>query len=372
MDQNERQRPLGLRFRQKTLWPALRRELGVSETGAAIILDIAAADGWVSYSRTARTYDRPARYAFPLYTYRRVVGAVDHLDALGLIHHARQAPGVRGWRSAMCATAELRELVADIRAGDPLRLRKPGELIILRDEDRRLIDYPETRETRRQRRNVEAMNEAIDGAGLDDAIRAPLARVFNQSLGRGGRFYAMGASWQNMKAEARKAITIDGEPAVELDFKTLHPAVLYAEAGAPLPADCYALDGWPRDKVKKALLVLINARSEPAARKWLACNVMDDPGSQDALRAADGLIQALKRRHAPIASAFHSDAGARLMAIDAGISEAVMLDMLAQGVVVLPVHDSFLVPASKRDRLEAAMLEAAHKAGLSAVKVAEK
>ncbi len=35
--------------------------------------------------------------------------------------------------------------------------------------------------------------------------------------------------------------------------------------------------------------------------------------------------------------------------------------MLEKGIVVLPVHDSFLVPASKRDDLEAAMIEAAHR-----------
>ncbi len=35
--------------------------------------------------------------------------------------------------------------------------------------------------------------------------------------------------------------------------------------------------------------------------------------------------------------------------------------MLEKGIVVLPVHDSFLVPAPKRDDLEAAIIEAAHR-----------
>ena len=51
-----------------------------------------------------------------------------------------------------------------------------------------------------------------------------------------------------------------------------------------------------------------------------------------------------------------------LMRIDSAIVEAVMKYlMLEKGIVVLPVHDSFLVPASKRDDLEAAMIEAAHR-----------
>jgi nitrate reductase beta subunit len=57
------------------------------------------------------------------------------------------------------------------------------------------------------------------------------------------------------------------------------------------------------------------------------------------------------------------------MHIDAALAEAVMKTMLMQGTVILPVHDSFLVPASQCDRLEDAMLEAAHEVGIYALKV---
>ena len=95
-------------------------------------------------------------------------------------------------------------------------------------------------------------------------------------------------------------------------------------------------------------------------------------GSQDALRAAAALIEALKAMHRPIAHAFHSDAGARLMTIDSDIASCVMTDLLNKGIVALPVHDSFLVPASQRSRLEEAMLKAAHRAGLWMMSVAQK
>ena len=57
------------------------------------------------------------------------------------------------------------------------------------------------------------------------------------------------------------------------------------------------------------------------------------------------------------------------MQIDAAIAEAVMKIMLVQGIVILPIHDSFLVPASQSDRLEEAMLEAAHEVGIYALEV---
>lgn len=377
MGQDETQKRLSLKFESKRFWPDFRRELKLDQTGAAIILDICGADDWVAYSRTARHYDRPHRYRNPLYTYRKVVGAVDMLANRGLIEHDYRPPGSRGWQSALKATFELRGICAGIIGGAGLTLAKPAEVVLLRDINRRLIDYKETRDIDRMRRRLQKFNEAIMGGGINPTVTAPLARIFNGDMARGGRFYAMGASWQNMKSEARKTLTIDGEPVAELDYKNMHPAILYAEVGAAMPAaDCYQIEGWPRQLVKVATLTLINAKTIHAARHSIAHNDMMSqwgaPGGQNALQAADRLIKAIKRLHKPIAHAFHSDAGARLMGIDADIAEAVMTIMLSKGVVVLPVHDSFLVQASKVDELEAAMMEAAHKAGLYALQVEAK
>ena len=98
-----------------------------------------------------------------------------------------------------------------------------------------------------------------------------MARIFNIDLKRGGRFYGMGPSWQNITSEARKAITINGEPVAELGYKMLHPTLLYAKAGASMPADCYDLDNdWPRPLVKVAMLTIVNACTEAAARLSIA------------------------------------------------------------------------------------------------------
>ncbi|SIR22570.1 phage major capsid protein, HK97 family [Paracoccus thiocyanatus] len=108
------QQPLSLRFETKHLWKAFEAEIGVAPTGAAIILDICNADGWISYSRTARHYEMPKRYRNGLYTYRKVVSQVDFLDGLGLIEHDRRRPGERGWQSALRPTDELRSIHAKI------------------------------------------------------------------------------------------------------------------------------------------------------------------------------------------------------------------------------------------------------------------
>ena len=55
----------------------------------------------------------------------------------------------------------------------------------------------------------------------------------------------------------------------------------------------------------------------------------------------------MKAKHADIAHAFGSDAGARLMRKDSDLAEQVVLDMIRQGVVPLSVHDSYIVPADQ-------------------------
>ena len=367
--------PLSLRWETRRHWLALRHEFGRDETTSAVILALVTAGGWVSYSRHKPHYSVPRRYRSRLYTYRRIVGAADHLDALGLIEHNRTAPHQRGWQSSMKATPELiartRKIIS---VGPRLEIARPAESILLRDADGALLDYRDTASSRRMRRSLEQLNEAIRRTDISDHVASPLVRIFNRNFRRGGRFYAQGGGWQSMKKEARKQIAIAGESVVEIDYKTLHPAILYAKAGAPLPNDCYTIDGWPRPLVKLALLVLINAKNRASARLAIAHHdtmaAHAVPGSQEAIAAAAKLIDDVKRVHRPIAWAFHADKGAELMTIDSDLAETVMHLMLRQGVVVLPVHDSFLVPASKAELLEEAMLKAAHEAGFMALQIA--
>ena len=60
---------------------------------------------------------------------------------------------------------------------------------------------------------------------------------------------------------------------------------------------------------------------------------------------------------------FFTGAGLALQRLDSDIAEAVMGEMRRRGIVVLPVHDSFLAPASKAAELEAIMVDEAAKFG---------
>lgn len=377
---DDQQIPLAVKYHTKPIWGPVRSVFGLDATGAAIAVVLYEAhmlgDGEVAYSRRKGYY--AGRTCHPLMTYRQVITAADWLDRQGLIQHFRQSPGQRGWQSWMAGKPELITGMQSILANAPkMRLILPREPIMLRDCNGVAIPTKQTRELERMQRRIEQFNEAITSLDIigDNGVSlaAPMVRIFNGELARGGRFYATGTSWQNVKADMRRRIAIDGEQVVELDFSSLHPAMLYAEAGATMPADCYDISPWPRDIVKLGVLVLINAKSEHTARLAIAHKAvmrpLAEPGSQQAMRFAQDLIDDIKRTHQPIAHAFHSDAGARLMRQDSELAERVMMLLARQGIVALPVHDSFLVPASKRDQLEAAMLEAAHAIGLHQIRV---
>lgn len=374
---DERQIPLCVKYETKPIWKEIELTFGVGATGAAIV--VAAFEAFfagkpVSYSRNHNWYGRNRH---PLMTRRKVPDAVDQLDAGGWIHHHKQPVGIMGWQSWFEATVDLVDAMHDILSDKPkLKLARLPMTTILRDQHGKPVAYRRTRDIDRQDKKTDAFNEAITSSSISypDAsnvvqllgLACPMARIYNNTFMRGGRFYPMGTSWQNIKAETRRKLTIDGEPVVELDFDGMHIAMLYAESGLPLPDDCHDIQGWPRKLVKVATFTLINAKTEKKARLSIAHNdvmqLLAVPGSQEALAVTHKLMKAIKSKHAAIAHHLHSDAGARLMRKDSDIAEAVMAELiLRKGIVALPVHDSFLVQASKRDELENAMIEASYK-----------
>ena len=64
---------------------------------------------------------------------------------------------------------------------------------------------------------------------------------------------------------------------------------------------------------------------------------------------------------------FFTGAGLVLQRLDSDIAEAVMKEMRHRGIVVLPVHDSFIAPVSKAGVLEEMMVAAAAKLGAAVV-----
>jgi hypothetical protein len=205
-------------------------------------------------------------------------------------------------------------------------------------------DEFEQLETRMHQRSIER-NEGEGRLRLHDR---QLYRVFNSlDFDRGGRFY--GGWWQMVPSEYRRKLLIDGKRTVELDFSTLHPTILYAQAGEILEQDAYQIDLEPitlpagkasddfRTVIKRAFNAMLNAehrlKQPPHELKLSEWGI-----------SWKQLVQAIEARHQPVAKHFFTGAGLRLQFEDSQIAEEIMVEFaISMGMVpLLPIHDSFI------------------------------
>lgn len=183
---------------------------------------------------------------------------------------------------------------------------------------------------------------------LDLISRRKLYRVFNDgTFQHGGRFY--GGWWQDIPKKYRRYITINGQPTVEIDYSNMQIAMLYDRVGSQLDGDAYTIAGIEakyRDLIKPLTLKLLNAKDR--IRPPLKASLPPEWSFK-------GLTEAIQKRHQPIAEFFRSGEGIRLQRIDSDIAEDVMMSMMEAGVLVLPIHDSFIVTEEHADKLHKTM-----------------
>jgi hypothetical protein len=325
----------------------------------------------ISYSRNKNWYRWATwwRYWPVRNMYASMISAVDQLAAAGLIENHIVPPGNLGEQSRFRATPKLMALVEESRIS--LILDRP-EIIIVRDADKHPISYAETRETERMRRALEKYNEAaaalhvcvagqkiIEGEPLvvgetcTGAATLQAYRMFNESFRFGGRFY--GQSTQNIPKELRATITINGSPTEEPDYPSLHPQLLYALVGRPLPGDPYDLDGWDRPTVKAAFNIMLNAKTTGSA--MLAVAEIMGGYSAGHREQAKRLIAEIERKHAPVAEHFGSGIGLRLQRIDSNIAARVLAKSGRDGEFLLSLHDGFRSRRQYADRTREIMDE---------------
>lgn len=196
-----------------------------------------------------------------------------------------------------------------------------------------------------------------------------ISAVFSRgSFDCGGRLYSIvkrGMGWQGLSQEQRKTITINGEATVELDFRGLHVSMLYAIMGIQIKEDPYSgLSADLRPLYKTLMLRLLNAKSvgytvrsmsdtvytlkrkvllSPRDLKLLDCIHEYQPNWHK-------LIAELMEHHRVIRRFFGSDCGVHLQRLDGEMMLNILTILAQEGISVLPVHDSVIVPESAQGR----------------------
>ncbi len=212
--------------------------------------------------------------------------------------------------------------------------------------------------------------------GAKRRLNSNLHCVFNRGkFSCGGRFYGAGNSYQYIKREKRKTITIDGKKTVELDFHAMHISMLYAEAGIQYNDDPYLAvinNEELRPLLKQLLLTMINAKTKGEAIKafnWELYRLSNKDNlspEEEKLLAAfrkynldiDRTVDDFKAVHSAIGDSFCSDAGVYLMNRDARIIRQVIMYFIGKEISCLPVHDSVITAEEHEEELKRVMEEA--------------
>lgn len=273
--------------------------------------------------------------------------------------------------STIKATAKIAEYLPCIDDWSVLRLEdeSTGSIIIKdkKDDAQADAEWMERVENEMSRINVMVQSERVTIKGnvvnevdlskrsaitLHTPHHRTLRRIFNGNHQSGGRLY--GGFWQNLPKDKRGLIRIDGEPVVNVDYGQLYLHLAYADAAKRSPpGDLYDLTGkdhlrddWP--VLRQGRKVMVNALffARKPMKQWPG-----DFHNHHALRAcfppdkkARDAVADIKQRHAAIAADwFEQGRGLELMRRESDILVAVLLRLIALGIIALPIHDSVIV-----------------------------
>jgi hypothetical protein len=322
-------------------------------------------DRCVSFSRRKEFYAARRRYHGTSFTYHTVLAAVADGVRAGLLEEERALPGLRGRQSRFRATPLLSRRLKDCPAHF-----QSHEVIWLRDNEGTQVDYADTARTRRMRGQVEAINSNMSkiAVGLEahgvhkvgrywvvsghHLLPTPprVYRVFNRgSFRKGGRLYGW---WQGLPSRYRAIMTINGEPVLEPDFAQLHAQIIYGLRDIPLIGDAYETGEFPRQHGKLAFNIAVNAKNQRSAVAAISEHLRIEK------QTASKLLDAIIAKHNQVAGVFCTDAGVTLMRIDSDITLDAVKHCQAQGILVLPVHDSLIVQERHAEQAAESMIKA--------------
>ncbi|MEP2971736.1 MAG: hypothetical protein ABJP04_05900, partial [Hyphomicrobiales bacterium] len=341
-----------------------------------------------------------------LHLSKALIPIINALGSASLIDIARgsySGPGNKGNRTTRIRASESLQIFfrrAKFVRDDVTRFESE-EIIILRDAKDankvgKQIEYDDTAETNAMREELEAYNNLVMSSFIDIAtLQKPVIqddenvdkpvvhihqdnarsrRVFSRSDWQmNGRFY--GGWWQRVNGEWRSKIFIDDQPTIEVDFKGLHVAMLYAKAGKELLHDPYELPGrigmegeklvlgYPaeltRKLCKKLVLTAINSKTNSSAYSAFREGFPDGHmGKRITNEKLDKILAAFLELNPVVADSLFTDQGIRLMYLDSQITAYVHRHFTRQGVPVLSVHDSYIVDHMKVAELRQVMAEA--------------
>lgn len=211
-------------------------------------------------------------------------------------------------------------------------------------------------------RQVNEINSFFADVRIEpDAEHYAFHRIFNEgdrpgfAWNKGGRLYSLGDSYQNRKAKDRATIKLNGEPVVEIDIRASHLTILHARLGEPfdpLAKDPYWHPDIPRHVMKGWVVMTLGY--DKFHRAWSSDMIRDHRDKTGGLLGKEYPIRLVREKALEALPVLSGWEGSPLRWGDLQyIESCVVVDTVHQlatvkGIPALPVHDSIIVPASKK------------------------
>ena len=141
----------------------------------------------------------------------------------------------------------------------------------------------------------------------------------------------------------------------------LHLLILYDQLKLKFEGDPYTIDGYSteyRKLFKRVNLVSINASNYRNACKAIQWELNQGGLELPQGETIGGLIEAFLDKHKAISEFFFTGIGLELQRIDSNLTEYILNHFTAQGILCLPVHDSYLIDEKHSTELDIVMKEA--------------
>jgi hypothetical protein len=199
-------------------------------------------------------------------------------------------------------------------------------------------------------RRLARINQHLQSASFRDHTgkQQPicLKRVFSHSsLTLHGRFYD---HYMNIPSINRPAFTVDNASTVVLDFRSMHPRLLYAKEGESLISDPYTIEGFERSEVKAIFTRLLNVTSTTALISSLQAEY--DTVNHQAVLA---VVREIREQHQAINAYLfppHKDSSLIAMYLESTLIETILLRSIDAGLIMLPIHDALVVKVEDEEQ----------------------
>ena len=251
--------------------------------------------------------------------------------------------------------------------------------ISLKDSEDNEIKVINSKTTNPIRKRIERYNNLILSSDIELPIdkmdydrrkstgfanRTYTKHYLDRSYKSGGKYYS--PCWQNLSKELRKEIKINGQETVELDFNAMHLHLLYCKVNKKLTdyipegMDAYQLPNRNRKIVKTSFTCCINNNCNkdnvnqvvgPEIAKKFPELFMKNTSYRD-------ILDELGSHHPEVSQFFYAQIGNEVSNMESKVSDYIIGKLTRKNILVLNIHDTFIVSIPYKDILLNTMIDA--------------